>query len=194
MNDPRREAQPLFLRPLGQVYSGYKTADLQAEASSLYLDRMIFRFDRAQPDAERLVKSVVAEVSPNIPVIRVLPYPDVVAGNFNQERLLARLTEAFGMLALILASVGLDGVMSYLGARRTSEIGFVWPGSSPLRNRFANAAQCIPAGSCGPCHRSAGQPGSRANDEAPALSGERRRSRSLRALLPCSARACQLPR
>jgi macrolide transport system ATP-binding/permease protein len=47
----------------------------------------------------------------------------VVAGNFNQERLLARLTEAFGILALILASVGLYGVMSYLAARRTSEIG-----------------------------------------------------------------------
>jgi macrolide transport system ATP-binding/permease protein len=47
----------------------------------------------------------------------------VVAGNFNQERLLARLTEAFGILALILASVGLYGVMSYLAARRTSEVG-----------------------------------------------------------------------
>lgn len=46
-----------------------------------------------------------------------------MAGNFNQERLLARLTEAFGLLALILASVGLYGVMSYLAARRTSEIG-----------------------------------------------------------------------
>ncbi|HTW47954.1 MAG TPA: ABC transporter permease, partial [Acidobacteriaceae bacterium] len=114
LSDPRREAQPLFLRPLGQVYAGYKTADLQgAEASSLYLDRMILRFDRPQPDAERLVQSVVAKVNPNIPVIRVLPYPDVVAGNFNQERLLARLTEAFGILALILASVGLYGVLSY---------------------------------------------------------------------------------
>ena len=65
----------------------------------------------------------MAWIDPNIPVIRVTPYPEVVAGNFNQDRLLARLTEAFAMLALILASVGLYGVMSYLAVRRTTEIG-----------------------------------------------------------------------
>jgi macrolide transport system ATP-binding/permease protein len=124
LNDPRKEPQPLFLRPLGQVYTGYSTPDLQAaEQSSLYLNRMVLEFDRSQPDAEQLVRAVVARVNPNLPVNGVLPYPEVVAGNFNQERLLARLTEAFGLLALILASVGLYGVMSYLAARRTSEIG-----------------------------------------------------------------------
>jgi macrolide transport system ATP-binding/permease protein len=124
MSDVRREAQPLFLRPLGQVYMGYKDPSLAAaEQSSLYLDRMVLQFNRPQPNAEQLIRSVMAQVNPNVPVNRVLSYPEVVAGNFNQERLLARLTEAFGVLALILASVGLYGVMSYLAARRTSEIG-----------------------------------------------------------------------
>jgi macrolide transport system ATP-binding/permease protein len=124
LSDPRREAQPLFLRPLGQVYTGYTDPTIQAaEEASLYLDRIVLQFDHAQPDAERLVRTVVANVNANIPVIRVQSYPEVVAGNFNQDRLLARLTEAFGVLALILASVGLYGVMSYLAARRTSEIG-----------------------------------------------------------------------
>jgi macrolide transport system ATP-binding/permease protein len=124
LSDPRREAQPLFLRPLGQVYTGYTDPTVEAaEVSSLYLNRMVLQFDRSQPDAEQLVRTVVAKVNPNIPVIHVAPYPEVVAGNFNQDRLLARLTEAFGVLALILASVGLYGVMSYVAARRTSEIG-----------------------------------------------------------------------
>jgi ABC-type antimicrobial peptide transport system permease subunit len=50
-------------------------------------------------------------------------YDSEVAGNFNQDRLIARLTGLFGILALILASVGLYGVMSYFVARRTGEIG-----------------------------------------------------------------------
>jgi ABC-type antimicrobial peptide transport system permease subunit len=46
-----------------------------------------------------------------------------VAGNFTEDRLVAQLSSLFGILSLILASVGLYGVMSYFVARRTSEIG-----------------------------------------------------------------------
>jgi macrolide transport system ATP-binding/permease protein len=124
LSDARKEAQPLFLRPLGQLYTGYKDPNSQAaEASSLYLNRMVLQFNRPQRNAEPVVRKLMAWIDPNIPVIRVTPYPEVVAGNFNQDRLLARLTEAFGILALILASVGLYGVMSYLAVRRTTEIG-----------------------------------------------------------------------
>jgi len=56
-------------------------------------------------------------------VVGLQSFDAQVAGNFNGERLIARLTSLFGILALILASVGLYGVMSYFVARRTSEIG-----------------------------------------------------------------------
>jgi macrolide transport system ATP-binding/permease protein len=124
LTDARREIKPLFLRPLGEQYAGYKSSESQAaEASSLFLNRMVLEFNRPQPDAEQLIRSTLAQVDPNIPLARVRTYPDVVAGNFNQDRLLARLTEAFAILALLLASVGLYGVMSYYAVRRTSEIG-----------------------------------------------------------------------
>ncbi|HKR28201.1 MAG TPA: ADOP family duplicated permease, partial [Acidobacteriaceae bacterium] len=81
LSDARKDAQPLFLRPLGQVYTGYKDPSLAAaETSSLYLNRMVLQFNRPQADAEQMVQTVLAKINPNIPVIRVMPYPEVVGG------------------------------------------------------------------------------------------------------------------
>ena len=124
LTDGHRKIKPLYLRLLGQQYPGYKNEEAAAaEASSLYLNRMVLQFNRPQQDAERLARDTMAKVDPSIPVVRVTAYPDVIARNFSQDRLLARLTEAFGVLALLLASVGLYGVMSYYSVRRTKEIG-----------------------------------------------------------------------
>jgi predicted permease len=125
LTDAHREIKPLFLRPLGQQYMGYKsTAEDGGEVNSLYLNRMILEFSGPQQDdVESLVRSTLAQIDPNLPLVRVRAYPELLGGNFNQDRLLARLTEAFGMLALLLASVGLYGVMSYQAVRRTNEIG-----------------------------------------------------------------------
>ena len=57
---------------------------------------------------------------------------DQVALNFAQERLIARLTAIFGILALVLASVGLYGITAYQVACRTSEIGLRAPGSADI--------------------------------------------------------------
>jgi predicted permease len=125
MTDPRRvEPSPLFFRPLSQQFNGYKEPDADAaEKSSMFLNFMILDFTQAPPDAEALTRRTLAAIDPNLSVTHFSPYDAEVAGNFNQDRLLARLTTSFGALALILASVGLYGVMSYFVARRTSEIG-----------------------------------------------------------------------
>ena len=124
MNDPRGEVTPLFLRPLAQEYAGYSDPEaISSEQSSMFVGSAIVQFARPQQDAEATIRRTLAGIDPNLTVVDLRSFDAQVLSNFNQERLIARLTSLFGILALILASVGLYGVMSYFVARRTSEIG-----------------------------------------------------------------------
>jgi ABC-type antimicrobial peptide transport system permease subunit len=89
----------------------------------MFVNFIILDFAQASPDAEAIARRTLAAIDPNLTVMHFDAYDAAIAGNFNQDRLLSRLTSLFGILALILASVGLYGVMSYFVVRRTSEIG-----------------------------------------------------------------------
>jgi predicted permease len=124
MNNPRDPTRPVFLRPLSQQFIGFKEDMLiSGETQSMFVNAMILDFNTPQQNVEALIRRTLAGIDPNLTVMDLRSFDAQVAGNFNQERLIARLTSLFGILALVLASVGLYGVMSYFVARRTSEIG-----------------------------------------------------------------------
>lgn len=124
MNDPRSEVKPVFLRPLAQQFTGYTNSIMQLiEAQSMYMNALIVDFNSPQQNVDGLVRHTLANIDPNLTVMDLRTFGSQVTGNFDQERLIARLSMLFGVLALMLASVGLYGVMSYFVARRTSEIG-----------------------------------------------------------------------
>ena len=124
MNNPRDKIRPVYLRPLTQQLATYKEPGMiGTEVQSMFIDSIVLRFDRPQQDVEALIRKTLAAIDPNLTVIDLRSLDAQVAGNFNQDRLIARLTTLFGILALILASVGLYGVTSYFVARRTGEIG-----------------------------------------------------------------------
>lgn len=115
---------PVFLRPLTQQYTGYKDEGaIRGETRSMFVNAIVLDFHAAPPDIDALVRNTLAGINPNLTVRDLRSFGNQVSGNFNQQRVVARLTGLFGLLALVLASVGLYGVMSYLVARRTSEIG-----------------------------------------------------------------------
>jgi predicted permease len=123
MNNPRENVHPVYLRPLTQKLA-YNMAEMDSgETQSMFIDSIILSFNQPQQNADALIRHTLAGIDPNLTVMDLRSLDAQVAGNFSQERLIARLTSLFGILALILASVGLYGVMSYFVARRTGEIG-----------------------------------------------------------------------
>ncbi len=124
LNDPRDETRPVYLRPLSQPFAGYKEPEMTStETQSMFMNAMILHFNLPPQNVDTLVRHTLAAIDPNLTVMDLRSFDAQVAGNFTQERLIAQLTSLFGILALILASVGLYGVMSYFVACRTGEIG-----------------------------------------------------------------------
>jgi predicted permease len=69
------------------------------------------------------IRSAIRELDPNLAIADVKTQTQQIEEALTQERLLARLSSFFGMLALLLASIGLYGLMAYSVTRRTNEIG-----------------------------------------------------------------------
>ena len=111
-HDAKDEIEPMVFLPLFQEVSQFAlTAEIAA---------------RTTGDATAIgneLRRAVAEVDPNLPVDEVKTLDAQIATTLNSQRLAARLVTLFGALALLLAAVGLYGVVTQSVVRRTGEIG-----------------------------------------------------------------------
>ena len=114
LNQP---SSPFFF--LAEAQAEYMRTNL----GSLFLRDIVIRTRPGANLSIAAVRQAVASVDPGMPIISIRTLRDQVSGQFTQQRLIARLTSLFGVLSLVLASVGLYGVTAYNAGRRVREIG-----------------------------------------------------------------------
>jgi predicted permease len=121
--DYKDPIKPMFWLPEAQTVQYDDTAYQSGEIWSHYLYNIVIWAPGNPPGMEERVRKALLSIDPNFVLYGVDPYSRVVSSDFQQENMIATLTTLFGVLGLVLAAVGLYGVMAYTVEQRTSEIG-----------------------------------------------------------------------
>jgi predicted permease len=115
--------RPFFFIPNAQYDVFPKAETTKSDVRSHFMGEIVVVTAPGASLSDADVRRAMASVDPNMPVNLIRTLREQVSSQFTQQRLIARLTSLFGILSILLASIGLYGVTAHNAASRTSEIG-----------------------------------------------------------------------
>ena len=129
--NPGDPVRAMFFRPLTQLTSfdaidasaSLKEQANRGEQFAHFASNLVVHYQGDPAIMAATLRRTINRINPDIAITQIVRYDEQIGNNFTQKELVVRLTTIFGVLALVLASIGLYGVTAYNVARRVPEIG-----------------------------------------------------------------------